>query len=234
MSVCCSLFRASIGKKTILAISGFFLFGFIIAHLIGNLLIFMGPDAINAYALKLQHLSCLLWIARIVLLTFVIAHIATAIQITIENRKARPERYIVQKTIGTTYAARTMMFSGFIVLGYIIFHLLHFTFKTTHPEISNFHDSLGRHDVYSMVVLSFQQPLLSFIYIFSTALLCMHLSHGLASLLQTLGIGGEKATAFFKKISCVIALFIFVGYSSIPIAALTGYLKAPNHAKVHV
>lgn len=231
MSGFCSSFRFSIGKKAIMAISGFFLFGFILAHLIGNLLIFISPDAINAYALKLRHLSPALWVARITLIVLVIAHIATAIQITIENRKARPEKYVVQKTIGTTYAARTMMFSGLIVLSYIVFHLLHFTFKTTHPEISNFHDPSGRHDVYSMVVLSFQQPFISFIYIFATALLCMHLSHGLASLLQTLGIGSEKTIPFFKKASCAIALVIFLGYSSIPIAALAGYLKTPAYIK---
>ena len=118
-----------------------------------------------------------------------------------------------------------MAFSGFIVLAYIIFHLLHFTFRVTHPGISHGIDAHGHRDVYKMVVLSFRDPLLSLFYVFSMGLLSMHLSHGFKSLFQSLGWNSENLAPKLERLSFVIALSIFIGYSAIPLAVLLGFVK---------
>ena len=217
-------FRSSIGKKIVMGVSGLLLLGFVVGHLCGNLLIFFGPDALNAYAKKLKDLGPLLWVARISLIVFVVAHIVTAIQLTLENREARGTAYVHKAKIQTTYAARTMMISGIIVLAYIIYHLMHFTFLITNPDISHFKDALGRHDVYSMVVLSFQKFPISAVYIVATFLLCNHLKHGIGSLFQTLGLADDKSLPLFKNGGAVFAILLFLGYASIPIAVLSGHL----------
>lgn len=221
----CAVLKSSVGKKAIMAISGLALFGFVIAHLMGNLLIFAGPDALNAYASKLAHLGPILWIARIGLLAMVAAHIATSVMITIENREAKPIGYEFKANHQLSYAARTMMISGVLVLAFIIYHLLHFTFRVTNPDISNLHDALGRHDVYSMVVSSFKQAPISWIYIVSMFLLCSHLSHGISSMIQTLGLNNEKSIRIVKHTGRIIALLIFFGYISIPLAVITDYIR---------
>jgi len=213
-----------------MAVTGIFLLGFVIAHLMGNLLIFGGPDALNTYAKKLRDLGPLLWVARLFLLAMVGIHIGTAIILAKENRAARPHRYACRKSIQTTYAARTMVLSGYIVLAFIIYHLLHFTFHVTHPAISHLQDSLGRHDIYSMVILSFQDPLISGAYIFALALLALHLSHGFASLFQSLGLNDDRFEPVLSAVSKIIALLIFASYASIPVAALLGVVKTTGGA----
>jgi len=218
-------YGSSIGKKIIMGVTGAILVLFILGHLAGNLLIFLGPDAINAYSKKLIDLGPLLWVARIGLLTAVLLHIWMAIWLVIENRKARPVQYHLKRSTQTTYAARTMAISGFIVLGFIIYHLLHFTFHVTNPNISHLTDTLGRHDVYSMVILSFQNIYISIAYIISLALLCMHLSHGIGSVFQSLGFNNEKTLPILTWSGRGLAVLIFLGYIFIPLAALLGLLK---------
>lgn len=208
-----------------MAVTGLLLMLFVIGHLLGNLCIFGGPDLLNSYAYHLASLGPLLWLIRMVLLVIVGLHILTAIQVTLENRRARPVPYRRVNPAVTTYAARTMALSGFIVLFYIIYHLLHFTFKVTHPEISHGLDPHGHKDVYRMVVLSFQDSRISLFYIFSTVLLCMHLSHGFKSLFQSLGLNSEKLNAKLTRLSTTIAVLIFIGYSSIPLTVLLGLIK---------
>ena len=221
----CSKKIPSITKKAVMAVTGLFLLGFVLAHMAGNLLIFGGQDLLNSYAQHLEDLKPLLWVARIILLVLVALHITTAVQVTMENRKARPVAYHKAQALQTTYAARTMAFSGIIILVYIEYHLLHFTFRVTHPAISHGIDAQGRRDVYTMVVLSFRSPLLTAFYVFSMALLSMHLSHGFKSLFQSMGWNHETLEPKLAKISCGLALVIFAGYSSIPLAVLLGILK---------
>ena len=104
--MCVSWLRSSIGKKALMAVSGLVLVGFIISHLLGNLLIFGGPDALNAYGAKLRHLGRLLWVARGFLIVMVVVHITTSVQLAVENRRARPQRYRVQRYAETSPAAR--------------------------------------------------------------------------------------------------------------------------------
>ncbi|HTL47953.1 MAG TPA: succinate dehydrogenase cytochrome b subunit [Verrucomicrobiae bacterium] len=218
--------QSSIGKKAVMALSGLVLFGFIVAHLLGNLSIYAGPDGINAYAVHLRELGPLLWIARLVLITALLLHVGTAICLTRENRAARPVPYVYKSSIQATYAARTMMVSGLIVLAFVIYHLLHFTFGVTHPQLAHLEDAKGRHDVYTMVVKSFQNPVVALSYVVAQVLLAMHLSHGIYSLFQSLGLRHEKCFPMLKKAAFAVAWTIFAGYISIPLSALFGILKA--------
>ena len=219
------MLRSSIGKKIVMALSGLVLVGFIIGHLLGNLLIFNGPDALNAYALKLRHLGPLLWAARGFLLLAVLAHITTSMELAIENRRARPQAYRMQRHAETTPAARLMVVSGLLVLAYLSYHLLHFTFRVTNPDLSHSVDALGRHDVYSMVVRSFQHAPIALAYVAGMAFVCLHLSHGVASAFQTLGLTNERTLPVLSWSSRLFAVAVFLGYSAIPVAILVGAVR---------
>ncbi|MEO6846628.1 MAG: succinate dehydrogenase cytochrome b subunit [Chthoniobacterales bacterium] len=219
---------SSIGKKIIVALTGILLVGYVVLHLIGNLSIFLGQNAINTYALGLHSLGPLLWIARIILLIAFVAHIYTTIRLTIENRASRPQKYAVKTNVQTNIFARTMAISGIIVLAFVIFHLAQFTLEMVHPEYRGIHDSLGRHDVYSMVILGFQNFWVSLFYIIAIGLLTFHLSHGIGSLFQTLGITNRKLQPIFTQGGRILALLIFLGYASIPIAVFTKSIKLPR------
>ena len=210
-----------------MGVSGAVLFGFIIGHLAGNLQIFEGQDRLNAYSAYLKNLGELLWIARIGLLVMVLVHIKTSIALTLENRAARPIAYAEKKYIKASLASRTMMWSGTVVLAFIIYHLLHFTFLKVHPQYGHLVDAQQRHDVYSMVVLSFQQPAIVVTYIVCLFLLCFHLSHGISSMFQSLGINNLAARPVLSKAAPVIAWLIFAGYAAIPLAVLSGVVKLP-------
>ncbi|OGW78999.1 MAG: hypothetical protein A2Z83_06715 [Omnitrophica bacterium GWA2_52_8] len=217
--------QSSIGKKAVMAVTGLMMFGFILGHLAGNLLIYAGPDTFNAYAKKLQSLGEFLWVARCILLTALLFHVLSAIQLTFENRKARPIGYRRYDPEVTTYAARTMMLSGIILTAFIVYHLLHFTFRLTHPEVSNLHDARGNHHVYAMVVQSFRQWPVAVAYIAAMVPLCLHLSHGISSAFQSLGLQNNRLLPVFKNAARGIALLIFVGYASIPAACLSGLIQ---------
>ena len=209
----------------LMALSGLALFGFVLAHLAGNLLIFLGPDALNAYALKLEHFGAWLWAARAGLLAALVVHIVTSAQLTIENRRARPQAYAAYRPVETTLAARTMMATGILLLAYLVYHLLHFTFRVTNPGISHGVDALGRRDVYTMVVHSFQQLPISLAYVLGVGAVCIHLSHGIASTCQTLGLNNERTIAAVSLAGRMLAAAVFLGYSSIPVAVFAGYIK---------
>jgi len=214
--------KSSVGQKAIMAFTGLALLGFVMAHLLGNLLIFIGPDAINSYAKKLQDLGGGLWMLRGGLIVTALLHIWTSILVVRQNKKARPSRYKIIRTSETTLAARTMMISGLFLLAYIIYHLLHFTFKTVDPTIAHLVDSQGRHDVYSMMVIGFRKPLVSGIYVVAMAFLCAHIYHGLQSAFQTLGLNNDRWLPRIQAIGRVFAIILFLGYVSIPAAVFLG------------
>jgi succinate dehydrogenase / fumarate reductase, cytochrome b subunit len=220
-------FSSSTGKKFLMAFTGAALFGFVVAHLLGNLQIFAGQETINAYAALLKGLGPAIWIARIGLLTMALVHVYVAIQLTRENRKARPAAYEIRTYKKASYASRTMAMSGLIVLGFIIYHLLHFTFIQVHPQYGHLVDGKGRHDVYSMMVLSFQQPAISLAYIVAMLLLGMHLSHGLSSMFQSVGLNTQALRPRLSLMGQLIAWTIFAGYIAIPAAVLAGMVQLP-------
>ncbi len=216
---------SSIGRKFLVAITGLGLLLFLAGHLAGNLLIYVGPEAINTYAYQLKHAlhGGLLWGARIGLIVFFVVHIVFTIKLTQENRAARGERYEHPKTVQASKASTTMILSGLVVLSFVIYHLLHFTVQVTGVEAKLLPD--GQHDVYSMVVAGFSNPLVSGFYILSMALLCAHLTHGFSSVFQTLGVRTEKTKKLLKTVGTAYALVIFFGNISIPISVLTNIVK---------
>lgn len=218
-------FQSSIGKKVLMALSGLMLVGFTIAHVMGNLLIFRGPAALNAYGQKLRDLGALLWMARAGLLAALVIHVWTSIALSIENRRARPRGYTLHHMRRTTLAARFMLISGLAVVVYMAYHLLHFTFGVVHPEWSHSLDSLGHRDIYAMVVRNFQQWPMVLIYVLGVGAVCVHLSHGIGSMAQTLGVNSERTINLTMSLGRWLALAIFLGYSAIPLAVLCGVVR---------
>lgn len=219
--------RSSVGAKHVMAVTGLLLVGFVLAHMIGNLQIFIGQEAINSYAANLKALGPLLWIARGGLALAFLAHIWSAIRLTSMNRAARPVKYKMVKPDTSTFSSRTMAMSGLIVLAFLAFHLLHFTLGGG-PFSAEFNliDEVGRHDVYNMTVLGFQKPAVAITYIFAMVLLCMHLSHGFTSLFQSLGLNHPKYNGMFELAGPGLAALVLVGNCSMPIAVLANIVKA--------
>ncbi len=224
---CLPILSSSIGRKWIVAITGFVLVLFVVGHLIGNLSIFLGPDAINSYALFLQSLGEILWAIRLFLLACVVLHIGFTITLWRENMRARPQKYAVKNDLETTVYARLMRLSGLVVLAFILFHLAEFTWQAFTPEYKTWVDGAGRHDVYRMVIAGFSSPFVAGFYILAIGLLAMHLSHGMASLFQTLGITTAKMRPIFERGGRTLAWVIFAGYVSIPLAVFFGLLRYP-------
>ena len=212
---------SSIGGKLIVAVTGLAMVGFVLAHLSGNLLVFGGPQAVNTYAEGLRKLGALLWVARIGLVAMALLHIVFAIKLNLANRAARPQAYAVKVYRSASFASRSMLLTGLLLLAYILFHLAHFTFRVTSPEVA----ALGESDVYQMIVLSFQQPLMAGLYIAAMILLGLHLSHGISSLVQTLGFNHPKYRRLVSAVGPTLGVLLTLGFSSIPAAVLLGLLK---------
>jgi succinate dehydrogenase / fumarate reductase cytochrome b subunit len=223
-----ALWGTMVGKKVVMAVTGFVLVGFVIAHMLGNLKIFLGAETIDAYAVFLRTIgeplfpySLLLWVVRIILLTCVTLHITAAVQLTRMNWAARPQGYDTKRSIATTYAARTMRWSGVILALFLVYHLLHLTGGVVGFQPGEFvHLS-----VYHNVVAGFSVWYVSLFYILAMAALCLHLDHGIWSMLQTLGWNNARTTSVLKNLSRVVALLVFVGFISAPVAVLAGWVR---------
>ena len=215
-----SFWQSTNGKKVVMAVTGALMFLFIIGHVLGNLQIFEGPAKLNAYGHFLHSIGEVLWIVRIVLIVAIILHITATVQLGLRNKAARPVSYSRKEAINSSYASRTMYWSGPIVLAFIIFHLLQFTAGYIHPG-SQFIEG----DVYHNVVAGFQVWWVSVWYILAVSLLGFHLRHGLWSMFQSVGYNHPRHTPLLKKAAFVIALLITLGYISIPISVLLGFVK---------
>lgn len=212
--------QTTVGKKVIMAFTGVILFGFVVGHLLGNLQIFLPPEKINDYAATLRAHPVVLWTARITLLVAVILHIWSSFQLWLLQREARPIGYVKKANVHSTYASRTMMWSGPIILAFVIFHLLHLTFGTVHPG-----GPFVAHNVYNNVVTGFRVWPVSLFYIIAMIMLCYHLYHGLWSMFQTLGISHPVYTPVLRVLAKIVAILIAVGNISIPVAILAGFIK---------
>src|SRR6201996_5382557 len=215
-----SFWGSTIGKKIVMAVTGILMFAFVIGHLLGNLQVYEGPAKLNAYGAFLHSIGELLWPVRAILLTAIVLHIIATVQLGLRNKRARPIGYSVKKAIASSYASRTMYWSGPIVLAFIIFHLLHLTAGYVHPGAAYIEG-----DVYHNVVSGFQVWWVSLSYIVAISLLGLHLRHGLWSMFQSLGIHQPLHTAALKQAALIIALLIVLGYISIPISVLLGLVK---------
>ncbi|EMJ93245.1 succinate dehydrogenase cytochrome B subunit, b558 family [Leptospira alstonii serovar Sichuan str. 79601] len=207
-----------------MAVTGLVYFGFVVVHMLGNLQIFLGQEKINAYGQSLRDIEPLLWVARVILIVSFIIHVYYAITLSIENKQARPVPYAKNNTVQATLASRTMALTGLLIFSFIVYHLLHFTLGVTNPDQFAMTDSKGRHDVYTMVVLGFQNPIVAGSYIFAMFLLASHISHGVASVFQTLGLSTPFLSGKIKAGAILFALFIFVGNTSIPLSIWLGYV----------
>ena len=237
--------NSSIGAKWTMALTGLGLVGFVIVHMIGNLQVFAGPDKLNYYAETLQSLGPVLWAMRLGLLAMFGVHVWTAFKLTSANRAARPVPYATMEPQVTSYAARTMIWSGIIVLAFLVYHLAHFTLGWTNPEHfahqelayaaagSRVPDVSGlvapavamRPDVYARIVLGFQVWWIVAIYVAAQVFLCLHISHGASSALHTLGVTHPALRGLKAKLGPALALIIFLGNCSIPVSVFLGLVK---------
>jgi succinate dehydrogenase / fumarate reductase cytochrome b subunit len=210
-----SIFQSSIGKKFLMAFTGLVMFGFVTGHLLGNLQIFLAPEKINAYGHLLESLGEVLWVVRAFLLVCLVVHVWVAIDLTLENRAARPAGYAVDHINRATLASRVMARTGVVVLAFLIYHLLDFTLRVQHPEWGRHTFALANgimvRDVHTMVVQGFSRPLVSGFYILAVGLLSYHLSHGIGSMVQTLGLRNEKYCWLYFLLNAAIPLAILGG-----------------------
>jgi len=222
-----ALWRTMIGKKIVMAVTGVGLVGFVVAHMLGNLKIFTGPNEINAYSRFLREVGRpelgygqLLWMVRAVLLVCVVLHVTAAIQLTRMSWTARPIGYTAKRDIETTFAARMMRWGGLLLAAFIIFHLLDLTGGVVGFRAGQF-EHLA---VYQNVVAAFAVWPISLFYIVAMGALCLHLYHGIWSMLQTLGWSTARNVATLKFLSGAIAIVVFVGFTSVPVAVMAGWL----------
>lgn len=211
-------YASTVGKKAVMAASGAILFLFVVGHLIGNLQIYEGPEKINHYAVMLRALPALLWAVRLTLLVMVLLHIWSSVQLAARKWEARPVSYVKKRAAGSSYASRTMYWSGPIILAFVIYHLLDLTWGKVNP---NFHELSPYHNV----VASFSVPWVSAFYILAMLLLCTHLYHGVWSMFQTLGLHHQRYSLLLKRAAAVVAILIGAGNISIPVAVLTGLVR---------
>jgi succinate dehydrogenase / fumarate reductase cytochrome b subunit len=229
----------TVGSKYVVALTGLALTGFVIAHMSGNLLIFKGKDALNSYALFLKERGGLLWVARGGLLAMFLLHLSVAIRLTMRNRAARPVRYAFEDTVQASWASRTMIWSGLVILAFVIFHLMHYTFglvAATAPDGTNYlalhesvkqvspHDPAQRHDVYAMTVYGFRSVPISIAYIVAQLFLGLHLSHGVSSSFQSMGWNAPRWWRLIQGVGSVIALAVVIGNIAMPLAVMTGFI----------
>ncbi len=225
---------STIGQKVLLALTGLALVGFLIVHLIGNLKVLFGPDEINAYAHFLKHsLGPILWMFRAGLLAVFITHIALALKLKARTSAARPVPYVAMHVAQATLQSRTMLLTGLVVAAFVVYHLAHFTFGLTHEaDLGNgmhenyleLRDSEGRPDVYSMTVAGFRSTWISALYIVAQLVLFAHLSHGIQSTIQTLGLKGTRFGPVWSALGFATAGTILLGNLVIVVAIWTGLL----------
>lgn len=230
-----NLLGSSVGHKLIVAVTGSLLFLFVLAHLVGNLQFYLGPDTINAYGHLFQDNESLRWPIRLALLMTVGLHAWTAAKLDLANRKARPLGYDGDPPpVAASYASRTMLMTGLVVAAFVIYHLLHFTVRApvvnlTGQDFSSLMEPSGheheRHNIFAMMVLGFRQPLVSAFYLVGVGLLCFHLSHGIRAVFQSLGLKNGKWDPVVNRVAPVIAWLLFLGYGSIPVSVLLGFGK---------
>ncbi len=238
MSWFTDLYRSAVGKKAVMAVTGIILFGFIVIHFIGNLKIFEAGQFdiyqegaykpmryLDAYGYFLRHVGepflpayTLLWIFRAVLLAAVVLHIWAAWQVTRMSQAARPREYVSRLKIHTTYASRTMRWGGVIILLFVIYHLLHFTTGTVHPDFQE-------GNVYHNVVAGFSVWYVSLFYIVAQVALGFHLYHGLWSMFQSLGWNHPRFNRWRNSFAHAFAWIITLGNISFPLAVLAGWVK---------
>jgi len=220
-----AFYRTTVGKKVLMAITGFILLGFVIVHMIGNLKAFLGPEYFNTYAEELRALGApffgheqALWVFRVVLMGAVLIHAFFGIQLWLLSRRARPVGYEKTPHLETTPASRTMRWGGLLIAVYVTYHIMHFTTGNAHPDFIP-------GDAYHNLVVGFESLLAAGAYVAAVLILSLHLFHGTWSGLQTLGLNHPKYNAWRRGIAAALAIVLFVGFAAVPVAVQLGVLK---------
>ena len=232
MSWMIKFLRSTIGQKLVMALSGLALVGFVIAHMIGNLQIFLpdGRTAINDYAALLQGSKGLLWTARLGLIGAVGAHIWSAYKLTRAARSARSVTYKRRSWFDERYAVRTMRVGGVILLAFIVYHLLHFTVGAAHSDVRACEtiNNVFTCFAYENVINGFKGNIgigVGVFYIVAQVFLGLHLTHGVWSMTRTLGQGNPRFDGAARKAAAAIGVVITVGNCSIPLAVMFGFVS---------
>lgn len=217
--------ESSVGRKIVMAITGQILVIFVIFHVVGNSSIFF--HKLNAYVVSLYGLPVFVWGGRAVLVAAFAFHIWYGTMLKLENHSAKPQAYALTHYLNATFAGRNMIWTGAFLITFLIYHLLHFTFQVTNPSIAaDAHpDSLGRPDVFMMVVRSFRHIDISLVYVVSLVALLLHLYHGIQSSIQTWGLNNDRTLPVVEKTGMTASIILFLWYATIPISIVMGILK---------
>ena len=210
-----SLYNTSLGKKVVMASTGLILFSFVIGHLLGNLQVFSGADKFNAYAAFLKANPSLVWSFRLLLLLTVTLHMGTAALLTLQAWRSRPQKYAARRYLEAALTSRSMRYTGVLILLFVVYHLLHLTTGTLHQEFSQV-------DVFGNVLVAFSSTLAGAAYIAAVLGLGLHLSHGLWSMLQSVGVNAPLADGWLRLAARGAGLFVVMGFLSIPLAVALG------------
>ncbi len=227
MTAALTLYRTTIGKKAVMAITGLIGYGFVIAHMLGNLHAFEGAESFNHYAEFLRTVGepviprvGLLWILRLMLLASVILHVMAAVQLTRLDLDSRPTAYARKRRVQASFASMTLRWGGLAIFLFLIYHLLHFTFGAAivHPDFR-------QGDAYHNLVVGFKNPLAVGFYVLAVGALGLHMYHGVWSLFQTLGLNGTRTNGFFRGLAVLSAVGLFLGFSIVPVAVIAGFVR---------
>jgi succinate dehydrogenase / fumarate reductase cytochrome b subunit len=224
MNFLATFWRSQVGKKIVMAVTGLIGIAYVIGHMIGNLQIFEGPEKINAYGRFLHHtVGMELWVARAVLLAAVILHVVAATQLTVQARASRPQGYAKRQPQVSTLASRTMRFGGFLLLVFIVLHILHFTIRAF-PGYDRIDPALNATDVYGNLVTAFHNPLWTVFYVVAMVFLGLHLYHGAWSSLRTLGAAKPSPHPLKRQIAIALAVIVWAGFTIVPLGVFLGFV----------
>ncbi len=216
------MLNSSIGLKITMALTGVILSGFVLVHMLGNLQAYQGAEALDAYGKLLRKEPALLWTFRLVLLSAVGLHIWAFIALTRKNLQARPQAYQARKYKESSFASRSMIITGPLILAFIIYHILHLTTGTVHPDFQEGH-------VYHNLVVGLWglKGVVGVIYVVAMIMLAFHLWHGVWSMFQTLGAPEDRYRSLGRRFATIFTILVTLGFASVPLAVLAGFLKLP-------
>jgi succinate dehydrogenase / fumarate reductase cytochrome b subunit len=217
-----TLYRSTIGKKAIMALTGFIGYGFVIAHMIGNLKVFQGREHFNDYAEFLRTVgepalpyAGLLWVLRIVLLAAVVLHVWMAIELTRIDFAGRPVKYEQKGAVQASFASMTLRWGGIAIFLFLIYHLMHFTWG-----VAAVHPTFVKGDAYNNVIYGFQNPLNVVVYMLALGALGMHLYHGVWSMFQSLGLNSQRTNGIWRGLAVISAIGLFLGFALVPLSVI--------------
>lgn len=226
-----ALYRSSVGKKILMAFTGFIWFGFLVGHMAGNLKAFQGPDAFNEYAHHLRVFGepilpkmAFLWGFRLFVLAAFVLHAWLAWETSTQSWDARKSKYRKQENLNFDFASSFMRWGGVLILTFVVFHILHMTTGTLHPSFDAGSDTRIP-DAYGNLVTGLGSPAVAGIYGLAMVAICLHLYHGVWSMFQTLGAAHPKYASYRRPFAVIVALIVFLGFVSIPVSILAGLVR---------